>query len=293
MLITVRHVTRYTYAAPARYQVQSLRLTPCNFESQRVLSWSVKAPNIDKAVRFRDGFGNVGHLLSVIEPTDEIVVEASGVVETSDRAGVVRGLLEVAPTRVYLRETPITQADAAIRALAAAAPGTDALSRLHGLMHAVRDAVAYRIGVTGAHTTAAEALAAGEGVCQDHAHIFIAAARVLGIPARYVSGYFLAGGDEPSEAAHAWAESHVEGIGWIAFDPANRFCPTDHYVRVAGGLDAASAAPVRGTRAGGQAESLDVTVEVQQAQQQQAQSQSQSQGAQAHGGPSQEQTQSR
>ena len=282
MLIAVRHVTRYTYDAPSRFQVQSLRLTPSDFDGQRVVRWEIEAPSIGGAVRFRNGFGNVGHLLSVHEPLSELVIVASGVIETTDRAGVVRGLVEPSPTRVYLRETPTTAPSEAIRALVAGVssgvPAGEALARMHGLMHAVRDAVEYRIGVTSAHTTAAEALAEGQGVCQDHAHVFISGARLLGVPARYVSGYYLDGGDGPSEAAHAWAAAFIDGIGWIAFDPANRFCPTDHYVRVACGLDAASAAPVRGTRSGGAKSDLDVVVEVHRQQQQQSQSQSQTQG---------------
>jgi transglutaminase-like putative cysteine protease len=90
------------------------------------------------------------------------------------------------------------------------------------------------------------------------------AARVLGVPARYVNGYFLTETDEPSEAHHAWAEAYIEGLGWLGFDPANGICPTDHYVRLACGLDAGSAAPIRGTRRGGTDEVLDVLVEVQQ-----------------------------
>lgn len=275
MLISVRHVTRYSYDAPTRFVVQSLRLTPSSFEGQRVISWTIKAPSIGKAVRFRDGFGNIGHLLAVHEPLTELVIEATGVVETMDRAGVVRGLVETAPTRVYLRQTAATTPDDAIRKLAAALPAGDVLSRMHALMHAVRDAIDYRVGVTGAHTTAAEALEEGKGVCQDHAQVFVSAARLAGVPARYISGYFLDGSNEPSEAAHAWAEAWIDGFGWIAFDPANRFCPTDHYVRVACGLDAASAAPVRGTRSGDGRSDLDVVVEVQQQQQQQSQSQRQ------------------
>ena len=112
--------------------------------------------------------------------------------------------------------------------------------------------VAYEVGVTNTHTTAADALKDGRGVCQDHAHVFISAARSLGIPARYVSGYLLAGtGDEPSDANHAWAEAWLDGLGWVGFDPANGVCPTDRYVRLASGLDAAFAAPIRGTRRGG------------------------------------------
>jgi transglutaminase-like putative cysteine protease len=140
----------------------------------------------------------------------------------------------------------------------------DPIDRMHVLMNAVRDKVDYAIGVTNAHTSAAEALSDGQGVCQDHAHIFISAARVMGVPARYVNGYFLTDTDEPSEAHHAWAEAYIEGLGWLGFDPANGICPTDHYVRLACGLDAGSAAPIRGTRRGGTDEVLDVLVEVQQ-----------------------------
>jgi transglutaminase-like putative cysteine protease len=136
------------------------------------------------------------------------------------------------------------------------------LDRLHHLMALVRDRVAYEAGTTHAHTTAADALAEGRGVCQDHAHVFISAARVLGTPARYVNGYFVSGGDGPSEAHHAWAEAWVEGLGWVGFDPANAMCPTDRYIRLNTGLDALSAAPVRGLRRGDSEESLDVIVEV-------------------------------
>ena len=94
------------------------------------------------------------------------------------------------------------------------------------------------------HTSAAEALKAGRGVCQDHAHVFISAARLMGVPARYVNGYFVTGGESASEAQHAWAEACIDGLGWLGFDPANQVCPTERYVRLACGLDAASAAPI-------------------------------------------------
>jgi transglutaminase-like putative cysteine protease len=130
----------------------------------------------------------------------------------------------------------------------------------------VADAIAYRPGATHAHTTAAEALALGEGVCQDHAHALIACARSRGIPARYVSGYLFATQDGvPHEAAHAWAELHVPGLGWVGFDPANRCCPDARYIRLGSGLDAQDAAPIRGIARGGGREAMDVTVAVQQA----------------------------
>jgi len=264
VLVSISHVTRYTLAAPAQYSIQCLRLTPPSFDGQQVVSWSIEMPHVDEAVRFRDSFGNMSHLVVIPEAHQEVSIVARGSVETQDRSGFVRGLIEVAPSRVYKRQTPRTTPDDGIRELCAGVTGEDPIDRMHGLMSAVHDKVEYVVGVTRAHTTAAEALKDGRGVCQDHAHIFIAAARVMGLPARYVNGYFLTEGDEPAEAHHAWAEVWIKGLGWLGFDPANKLCPTDHYVRLACGLDAGSAAPVRGTRRGGAEEALDVIVEVQQ-----------------------------
>lgn len=264
MRISVRHVTRYRYATPVRYGIQRLRLTPPDFDGQRVLSWAVEAPGMATAARFSDGYGNLCHLVTWTQPDAEVAITATGIVETEERAGVVLGLPDCAPLRVFLRTTPLTEPDDAIRDLAAAPPGASTLERLHGLMHRVRQKIDYRMGETLATTAAAEALKKGAGVCQDHAHVFIAAARCLGLPARYVSGYYVTGGDERAEAHHAWAEAWVENLGWVGFDPANLSCPTASYVRLAWGLDAPSAAPIRGTHQGGSGEALDVTVEVQQ-----------------------------
>jgi transglutaminase-like putative cysteine protease len=264
MLIEVRHLTRYRYRTTTRYGVQSLRLTPPTFDSQRIVIWTIKAPGIERSAKFRDGFGNLVHLVTTADPHDGAEIEASGVVETTDHAGVVRGLLDPAPRRVFLRETDKTKPDAAIRDIAAKVSEAKGLTRLHALMRAVNHAIAYEPGSTHQHTSAAEALADGKGVCQDHAHVFIAAARALGTPARYVNGYILSGSAGPAEAHHAWAEAWVEDLGWVGFDAANNLCPTESYVRLATGLDAATAAPIRGAQRGGEEEVLDVIVEVQQ-----------------------------
>lgn len=264
MLISVRHVTRYTYASPARYGVLSLRLTPPSFAGQAVRYWSIKAPGHETSVKFRDAFGNLAELIAIGQMHDEVTIEASGLVDTEDRAGMTRGLGEVAPPRVYLRETSATKPDDGIRALAGKAEGEGSLAIMHSLMHIIRDAMEFEVGATHAHTTAVEALAEGKGVCQDYAHVLVSAARSLMIPARYVSGYLAMHDEGHSEAAHAWCEAWIEGLGWIGFDAANGLCPTERYVRVACGLDAAGAAPIRGSRHGGEHQSLDVIVEVQQ-----------------------------
>jgi transglutaminase-like putative cysteine protease len=266
MLISVRHVTRYRYGQPASYTIQSLRLTPVPFKGQRVLDWRVAVSGSPPALQYRDGFGNIVHLATINERHEELQIEAGGTVETKDCNGVVSGLVKDAPPRIFLRETLQTRPDAAIRELAHGATGKNTLDKLHVLLGAIGDRVEYVPGITDAHTAAAEALADGKGVCQDHAHIFIAASRVLTIPARYVTGYLMLEGETAAQAHHAWAEAWVDGLGWVGFDAANGHCPTDNYVRLACGLDADYAAPVTGSRRGGDGETLDVTVMVQQQQ---------------------------
>ena len=264
MRISIGHVSRYTYSEPTKYSILALRLTPPSFDGQRVIDWRVIAPGIEAVRPFRDGFGNMVHLTSCTDRHSESLIIAKGVVETEDRAGIVRGLTDPAPLSIYRRQTAKTLPNDDIRTLALAVGPAGDIEGMHDLMHAIRDVVEYRIGVTNSHTTAADALRDGVGVCQDHAHVFISAVRSLGVPARYVSGYLFSGGDEPSEANHAWAEVWINDLGWVGFDPANGVCPTDHYVRLAAGLDATFAAPIRGMRHGIANEELDVIVEVQQ-----------------------------
>ena len=120
------------------------------------------------------------------------------------------------------------------------------------------------VGATQPETTAGDAFEAKQGICQDFTHILLATVRALGMPARYVSGYYLRTDRMDQEAGHAWAEIHLPRFGWIAFDPANGVCATERHVRVAIGCDAREAAPVRGARVGGGAEGLDVAIHVEQ-----------------------------
>lgn len=264
MFIEVRHTTAYRYETEARYAIQSLRLTPLPFDGQRIERWEIHAPGLDKAASFIDGFGNRVHLTALCAAHQEVAIEAKGLVEIEDRAGIVRGLPEVAPLRVFLRQTPRTMPCERIRDMAHSCNNGGALDRVHAIMGRVHETISFEIGATHEHTSASEALAAGKGVCQDHAHVLISAARVLGIPARYVNGYFLSGTQGPAEAHHAWAEAWIDELGWVGFDAANLLCPTDQYVRLACGLDAVGAAPIRGLQIGGRNEALDVMVEVQQ-----------------------------
>ena len=269
MLLSVDHVTRYRYDQPVRAVMQSHRLTPSAFDGQKVRNWKVSVTDGIPGGAFRDGAGDRVQAWTVKGPVSEIEVHVAGTVETLDLAGVLRGHREMVLPEVYLVSTLPTEADAALAALSKQAQGEDGpLAQAHRLAALVADAIAYRPGATHAHTTAAEALALGEGVCQDHAHALIACARTIGLPARYVSGYLFATADGAAhEAAHAWAEIHVAGLGWVGFDPANRCCPDERYIRLGSGLDAQDAAPIRGIARGLGVESLDVTVAVQNLQQ--------------------------
>lgn len=267
MRFTIRHQTRYVYDRPGSFSVQRLRLTPCRTDGQIVHSWSVEAPGMEHAAEYVDGFGNRTHLIGHSEPYDEITIVAAGEVETRDTGGVIGDTGELANPQIFLRETPLTRPSDAIVALARGLPQADELDKLHLLLEAIASRVRYDTDATNSGTTAADALEAESGVCQDHAHIFISAARVLGIPARYVTGYMHVQGEEAAVAHHAWAEALVRNLGWVGFDPANHVSPTERYVRLACGFDAPHAAPITGTRRGGGTEHLNVDVVVRQQQQ--------------------------
>ncbi|MDE2385282.1 MAG: transglutaminase family protein [Alphaproteobacteria bacterium] len=267
MQLTIKHITHYAYDTALDYSIQRLLLTPHSFASQSVKSWQVSAPGMAQAMQYRDAFGNKVHLITSNPGSGAYDIVAEGVVEVRDVAGVVQGLSVPVPDAVFLRQTaatlPSEPMEALLQGFGSAARA--ALPFLHELMAATHGAIAYETGTTHAHTTGAEAFAQGRGVCQDHAHVFIGLARKAGVPARYVTGYLVA--DDVSPAAHAWAEALVPDLGWVGFDAANLKCPTDHYVRVACGLDAAGTAPVRGCRRGGTGEHMSVEVRVEMSQQ--------------------------
>jgi transglutaminase-like putative cysteine protease len=272
MRIAIAHDTIYRYRSPPSGVIQILRLSPRNHDGQYVVAWRVLISDDCPLLAHEDAFGNLTHTFSTERPVDELTVRVEGEVDTEDTHGIVRNTVERFPPALFLRETPLTQPDPAIVAFAreaAAGPQSDALAHMHALLSGLHRAIAFDTDPTHAATTASEAFALGRGVCQDMTHIFIAAARSLGVPARYVSGYFhRVDGVVEQDAGHAWAEAHIPGLGWVGFDAANGISTTAAYLRVAIGLDYLGAAPVRGTRFGGEGEEMRVQVRVDQATQQ-------------------------
>lgn len=266
MRLSVRHVTRYTYSPAAERLALRLRVFPSAFEGQAILRWGLSVNGDAIAPLLTTGFGDREALWTPQRACEEVEIVAEGEIDTVDKAGAVRGLREAARPGVFLRETPLTVPDDAIRAFAATIAGEDALTRLHALCRAVGEAVAYTPGATSSTTSAAAALKQGAGVCQDQTHVFIAASRAMGLPARYVVGY-LFDVDGRETQTHAWAEAYANGLGWIGFDSTNQLCPTDRYVRLCSGLDAYDAAPLRGNVSGRPEETLSASVDIAQHQQ--------------------------
>lgn len=263
MRLSIRHRTQYRYAEPALRVTQALRLWPAAVDGMRVFGWKVSVDGRPLRTITTDGFANPVATHTTDGAVDGVRIDVEGMVEIEDRQGIVSGTIERLPDPYFLIETPLTHVDSSIRAMVAELPADgEAIARMHALCNHVRDRLDYVPGQTDAETTASEALAHGAGVCQDHAHLLAAAARTLGFPARYVSGYLSAGVDGDEAASHAWTEILLPDIGWIGFDAANRICPNEHYVRIACGRDYRDAAPVRGVHQGGRAESLEVSVSI-------------------------------
>jgi transglutaminase-like putative cysteine protease len=267
MPLHIRHETIYRYEEAVRQSVQSLKLTPRREARQRTQQWSLLTPG--RRTEQVDAWGNITHLLTIDEPHDEIRIVVSGIVDV-DADPMVRepGLLS---PLVYRAATPLTALDAPLEALArrafarrpARGAGADLdPSALLALADEVCEAVRYRPGTTTVADTAITALDRGEGVCQDQAHVYLAACRSAGLAARYVSGY-LNTGEGLEIASHAWVDVWLEAAsGWLGLDITHSRTIDARYCRLAVGRDYLDAAPVRGVRRGGGAETMEVRVHV-------------------------------
>ncbi|HVY80013.1 MAG TPA: transglutaminase family protein [Steroidobacteraceae bacterium] len=265
MQLRILHRTAYRYDEPVKYSAQALRLTPRREGQQHVLSWAIHAPG--RRIEQLDAHGNVTHLLTLEEPHKAIEIVVAGAIEISHDGGLMPHEGPLSPL-AYLASTPLTAADAAITSLAQQyMKGSGRLRDcLLALAAGVQECVRYQKGSTTVEDTAAAALARGKGVCQDQAHVFIAACRASGIPARYVSGYLYdeAVVEEGSAAAsHAWVDAWLgDANAWLGVDVTHCEPTGARHCRLAVGRDYLDAAPVRGVRRGGGREMMDVDVTV-------------------------------
>ena len=251
MRLNIEHQTQYVYSEPAIYTIQQLRLTPQNGFGQHVKHWSIKVNG--HLHEFEDSFGNESHTLVIDQPHQSLLISVSGEVET----GVDRLMTkETLPLPIYLRETPLTEANEAMIAFAKSFENKP----LQTMIHAIRETIDLTTDSTKVNTTAIEAFTLKQGICQDYTHVFISCCHVLGLPARYVSGYFFTESGSIMHT-HSWAEVW-ENDAWLGFDVCHDAMVDEAYVRLATGLDYRSACPVTGRRVGGGEEGMASMVSV-------------------------------
>jgi len=267
MRLRIAHSIVRRYDPPAAGAIQVLRLTPRNHEGQYVIGWRIDISADARLNAHEDAFGNLTHVFTADGPLETLSIRVDGEVETQNTEGVVRGTVERFPPSLFLRDTALTQANERISEFASETippEGGDVLAHLHALMHRLHEELPHDSDGPQEAATAVEVFAHKRGIARDLTHIFIGAAHSLAIPARYIAGYLCAEDAIEQHSGHAWAEAFVPNLGWVGFDAVNCVCPTEAYVRVAVGLDALGAVPVRGTRYGTGDEKLAVAIKVDQ-----------------------------
>ena len=270
MRIAVEHRTRLAYSLDVVESVMDLRVGPRTDEHQRWISFDLRVEPVASVRRYDDGFGNAAHLITVARPHRELDVVMRGEVETTladpfrsprgQPPALARG--DIADFRA-----PSPLVPRVLDLATAAAPFRDqpALDAAQNLMHLVHERFEYRPDVTTVETSVPEVLTHSSGVCQDFAHVLIGLCRAIGIPARYVSGYIVAGADagaptRGAAASHAWVEAFTPTHGWRGFDPTNDLMASEHHVKMAVGRDYHDVPPTRGTFRGIADENLTVAV---------------------------------
>lgn len=273
MNLTIEHHTSYTYSDSVNYTIQQLRLTPQDGFGQQVKHWEIRVNG--HLHGFDDAYGNAAHTLVLDHPHQSIQIVATGQVVTGLEYAASDSSL---PLSIYLRTTPLTEAQGELETFAlayaqqlASADSAQMDAMLDAMADVIVERVPYTRGDTAVDTPASEAFRLGRGVCQDHAHILIACCRKLGLPARYVSGYLFTDDGHLMES-HAWADVWLAQGGWRSIDVSNR-CralgpqASGRHVRLAVGLDYRDACPVSGMRVGGGLETMGARVSISQAEQ--------------------------
>jgi transglutaminase-like putative cysteine protease len=272
MLLRVLHETKLNYTEPVSETVFEVRMAPPSDEDQTNLGYHLRTiPSVPVTI-YRDGLGNRVDLFNILTPYQELVIRATSIVRMHrDGSGLARmervafeperDEFRTASTIEYLQHSPMVPRSPELDAfLADLPPREGSLAEvIVGLMDAVRSRLVYEKRVTTARTPVGEALRLGRGVCQDFSHLFLAACRGIGIPARYVSGYI----HQPGEVAtHAWCQVWAGHGGWVDVDPTHGTFPANDHVRIGIGRDYSDVPPNRGVWKGRARETIAVSVKV-------------------------------
>jgi transglutaminase-like putative cysteine protease len=264
MKLEVVHSTNFRYSGPIAETVMEVRLRPLDGLGQRCLEFELDVSSGVQPRSYRDGYGNNVHYFNLVRPHTRLNVTSRSVVETGGEPNADPGEDLV---QDFLRFRSPVKDVLGIRKLASRYPIADPSSgatvehALDELTLAISKDFAYDRAVTNVYTAVDEVLALQAGVCQDFAHLLIAVARAMGVPARYVSGYIHQPGDSgTTSASHAWAEAWVPGRGWVGYDATHPVRTSEHHIRLAVGRDYSDAAPTRGIYVGSATGTMDVRV---------------------------------
>src|SRR2546427_12770570 len=264
MKLEIVHETKYRYSGPIAETVMEVRLRPMDGNGQRCLEFGLDVSAGIEPRSYRDGYGNNVHYFNVVRPHTRLHVTSRSVVETGVELDAEPGedmVQDFLRFRSPVKDVPGVRELAAVQPIADPGSAVDVQRALDELTLAISRDFDYDRKVTNVYSAVDEVLALRAGVCQDFAHLFIAVARAMGVPARYVSGYIHLRGDKTSfTASHAWAEAWVTGRGWIGFDATHPVRTTPHHVRLAVGRDYTDAAPTRGIYVGSANSTMTISV---------------------------------
>lgn len=270
MLYSITHQTCFKFDEAPGAAIQRLHLTPVNGGGQTVLDWKIAVEGGSLELETTDFHGNHIHLCRHDPVAESIAITSGGTLEVIDQNGIVGQHEGAVPLALFRQPTRLSAAGPRLRHLARELEvwqkESDASdpALMHHLSTRIRDRIAYTRGVTDVTTTAEQAMELGAGVCQDHVHTFICVARLNGFAARYASGYLMMEDTAIQTASHAWAEVHLDGLGWVGFDVSNAISPDQRYIKLATGFDYADVIPVSGVRFGAGGEQIFTSIMVEQ-----------------------------
>ena len=264
MKLEIVHGTRYRYSGPIAETVMEVRLRPMDGNGQRCLDFSLELSSGIKPRTYMDGFGNHVHYFNLVRPHHRLAVTSRSIVETGLEPDADPGeelVHDFIRFRSPVKDIPGVR-EMASRHVVADHSSPEAVEHaLDELTMTISREFTYDRAVTNVYSAVDDVLELRAGVCQDFAHLFIAVARAMGVPARYVSGYIhLPDTRGATTASHAWAEAWVPGRGWIGYDATRPVRTSEHHVRLAVGRDYTDAAPTRGIYVGSATGAMEVKV---------------------------------
>jgi transglutaminase-like putative cysteine protease len=282
----LNHITEFAYDGPVSESYNELRLRPIQDERQSCLSFRIVTTPQANGTSYRDAFGNSVYQFNVLREHTSLQIQAESIVLTHDAPEIPEQsskLAELDVQKENLREdhfqfiapseyVPHLPQLTDFIVAAEEMSGGEVIPFVQKLSDVIHERFRYLPGATHVHSSISDSLSINAGVCQDFAHLLLGAARMRGLPARYVSGYLVPmGAATPQgkqeeviggQASHAWGEVLIPQSGWMAFDPTLGAPVGLRHVRLAYGRDYGDVAPVRGVYKGHAGQHLSVDVRV-------------------------------